>query len=234
MAPRRHVLVVDDERDLVELVAMNLNRSGYQTSVAVDGRAALQIASSRRFDLILLDLMLPELTGTEVAQRLRANPATAHVPIIMLTARGEEVDQLVGLALGADDYITKPFSVKVLLARIEAVLRRASTPRTESQRLTLGGVEINLETHDVTVGGEPIKLTLTEFRLLAALAQASGRVLSRSNLISRAIGPGITVTERTIDVHMTSIRKKLGSHADMIRTVRGVGYRAVADAESRD
>ncbi len=233
MTERRNILVVEDERDLSELLLYNLNRAGYAVTVASTGRQGLEAVSARIPDLILLDIMLPELSGTEVAGRVRANPATSHVPIIMLTAKGSEVDQVVGLAVGADDYVTKPFSMKVLLARVEAVLRRTNRGgATEPRLLTMAGVQLNLETHEATVDGEPIKLTLTEFRLLSALLQANGRVLSRSSLMGRAMGPGVTVTERTIDVHVTAIRKKLDQHAGIIKTVRGVGYRATPEPEN--
>ncbi len=148
----------------------------------------------------------------------------------MLTAKGEEIDQIVGLTVGADDYITKPVSMKVLLARIEAVLRRIGrSGDADPKTISLGAVNANLETHEVFVDGQPVKLTLTEFRLLTSLIQAGGRVLSRSTLMSKAMGPGVTVTERTIDVHVTAIRKKLGPKAPILKTVRGVGYRATAD-----
>lgn len=175
--------------------------------------------------------MLPGLTGTEIATRLRTDPATAKLPIIMLTAKSDEVDQLVGLALGADDYITKPFSMKVLLARIDTVLRRTGEGAAAESGLRMGGLDIDLDSHEVAAAGKSVNLTLTEFRLLATLVQAGGRVLSRRHLMSRAMGPGVTVTERTIDVHMTAIRKKLGSCGGLIRTVRGVGYRAATEPE---
>lgn len=232
MTDRRNILVVEDERDLAELLVYNLNRAGYAVTVASTGRQGLEAVSVRTPDLILLDIMLPELSGTEVAGRIRANPATSQVPIIMLTAKSSEVDQVVGLAVGADDYVPKPFSMKVLLARVEAVLRRSSRGGSEPRLLTMAGVQLNLETHEALVDGETIKLTLTEFRLLSALLQASGRVLSRSSLMGRAMGPGVTVTERTIDVHVTAIRKKLGQHAGIIKTVRGVGYRATPEPET--
>jgi two-component system phosphate regulon response regulator PhoB len=152
----------------------------------------------------------------------------------MLTAKADEVDQLVGLAIGADDYITKPFSVKLLLARIAAVLRRSEDAHAADSSLTLGPIRIDLGTHQALLNDEPIHLTLTEFRLLAALVQARGRVLSRRHLMSKAMGPGVTVTERTIDVHMTAIRKKLGDHGNLITTVRGVGYRAIGQAEGTE
>lgn len=229
MGERRRILVVDDERDIVELLSYNLGKAGYEVSVALNGRQALERISVELPDLVILDVMLPELSGTEVASRLRSNPATANLPIVMLTARGEDVDQIVGLTVGADDYIPKPFSMKVLLARLEAVFRRATRGRTDERVITLGGVSVNLETHDTLVDGQAVAMTLTEFRLLSALLQAQGRVLSRNALMSRAMGPGVTVTERTIDVHVTAIRRKLGPHAAIVKTVRGVGYRATPE-----
>lgn len=233
MSTRKLVLVVDDERDITELLAYNLKRAGYDVATAASGRQALAAVETRIPDLIVLDVMLPELSGIEVAGRLRANPRVAHVPIVMLTAKTEEVDQVVGLTVGADDYVTKPFSMKVLLARVEAVLRRTQrvAPTSADERIiTMGAVACNPETHETTVDGSPIKLTLTEFRLLTSLIQANGRVLSRATLMSKAMGPGVTVTERTIDVHVTAIRKKLGASANLIKTVRGVGYRVTQDA----
>lgn len=231
MSDRKHILVVDDEKDLTELLAYNLKKAGYLVSVAFSGRQALDLISSQLPDLILLDVMLPEFSGTEIANRIRTNPKTAGIPIIMVTAKGEELDQVVGLTVGADDYIAKPFSMKVLLARVEAVLRRSSRAKPESHNLVLGPVEVNLETHEALVGGESLKLTLTEFRILTSLMQAEGKILSRAALMSKAMGPGVTVTERTIDVHVTAIRKKLGEAGAMIRTVRGVGYRATPEMD---
>src|SRR5262249_30617124 len=154
--------------------------------------------------------------------------------IIMLTAKGEEVDQLVGLTVGADDYITKPFSMKVLLARVEAVLRRTARASDDRPLIEMGGVQLNMETHEAFTDGEPMKLTLTEFRILSSLIAASGKVLSRHLLMANAMGPGVTVTERTIDVHVTAIRKKLSANAGIIKTVRGVGYRATLDEDAPD
>jgi len=226
----RHILVVDDEQDLLEVLVINLERAGYRVSTATDGREALAAIASDPPDLVVLDVMMPELSGAEVASRLRSDAATSALPIIMLTAKSEEVDELVGLTVGADDYIPKPFSVKVVLARIAAVLRRTEDAASASGALRLGPVRINTETHECHLDGEPVKLTLTEFRLLAGLAQAGGKVLSRAALMHRAMGPGVTVTERTIDVHITSIRRKLGEAGSIVQTVRGVGYRAVAEA----
>ncbi len=230
MAHLRSILVVEDEKDLAELLAYNLRREGYVVAVVHSGRQALDAVAANLPDLLLLDVMLPELSGTEVASRIRSNPASANLPIIMLTAKTGEVDHIVGLTVGADDYVPKPFSMKVLMARVEALLRR--TARTAPPDVTLieiGGVQVNPETHEVFLDGEVMKLTLTEFRLISSLVSASGRVLTRNTLMNRAMGQGVTVTERTIDVHMTSIRKKLGAKSAMLKTVRGVGYRLTAD-----
>lgn len=228
-APRigKKVLVVDDERDLLDLITYNLNRQGYDVVTAANGAEALEAAANEKPDLILLDLMLPSIDGTEVARRLKADPRTAGVPLIMLTAKGEETDVVVGLALGADDYITKPFSMKILLARIGVVLRRGEPApvSTESVMLRAGPLSIDSSKHEAFVNGEPLKLTLTEFKLLMALVQARGRVLSRNQLMDKAMGQDVFVTDRAIDVHVTAIRKKLRDASWLIRTVRGVGYR---------
>jgi two-component system phosphate regulon response regulator PhoB len=231
LASARRILVVEDQADLAEMIAYNLKRAGYDPTTTYDGRTALRLLTESRPDLVLLDLMIPELSGSELAGRIRTNPATADLPIIMVTAKTDEIDQLAGLAVGADDYITKPFSVSVLLARIEAVLRRAASRKPPGESLTLGGIHLDLASHEATSDGEAVKLTLTEFRLLAALIGARGRVLSRHHLMGKAMGPGVTVTERTIDVHITAIRKKLGDQGSLIRTVRGVGYRACEEPE---
>lgn len=234
MALARHILIVDDERDLVELVGYNLKKAGFEVAAAFTGKQALDLVARRAPDLILLDIMLPELSGTEVASRIRSNPATAAIPIIMLTAKGEEVDQIVGLTVGADDYIPKPFSMKVLTARVQALLRRTARSDSSTHILEIADVTLNFETHQVFRAGSAIKLTLTEFKLLAALAQEQGRVLNRQHLIARAMGAGVTVTERTIDVHMTAIRKKLGASCGIIKTIRGVGYRVTSEPDTFD
>lgn len=229
------VMVVDDEPDLLELVAYNIRQDGHDVVTATDGLKALELVRSRQPDVIVLDVMMPGLSGLEVARRLRSQTGTASIPILMLTARAEEKHELEGLDAGADDYISKPFSMQVLLARVKAVARRGGGGQgAKKAELVLGTVTIDLDEHAAFVDGEAMKLTITEFRLLAALVSAQGKVLTRPALISRAIGPGVTVTERTIDVHITSIRKKLGDHAGMIRTVRGVGYRASTEPETAD
>lgn len=227
-APR--VLVVDDESDLVELLSYNLRQAGYEPIGARNGLEALQAAARFRPHLVVLDVMMPEMSGVEVARRLRSDPKLVKTPIIMLTARASEQDQVAGLSAGADDYVAKPFSPKVLLARIEAVLRRAAD-QSAPAKLTLGPVVMDLDTHEVAVEGQPVTLTPTEFRLLAALIQARGRVLTRDQMIARGMGPGITVTGRAIDVHIAAVRRKLGAHEGLVQTVRGVGYRAVATAD---
>lgn len=234
MTTRKSILIAEDERDLADLIALNLKRAGYTSRVAPTGRAALALIANEAPDLIILDLMMPELSGTEVASRVRSDPKTSSIPIIMVTAKADEVDQLTGLSIGADDYVTKPFSMKVLLARIAAVLRRTEPGAVSTGHPTLGPLEVNLDTHEIRCDGEVMKLTLTEFRLLASLVQANGRVLSRASLMSKAMGPGVMVTERTIDVHITSIRKKMGDWAPILRTVRGVGYRAALNDDAGD
>jgi two-component system phosphate regulon response regulator PhoB len=224
MAAPKHIVVVEDESDLAELIAFNLERAGYQVHVARDGDAALRLIESTPPDLIVLDLMIPKIPGLEVARQVRTAPATATVPILMLTAKAEEVDQVAGLRAGADDYVTKPFSMKVLLARVEAILRRAAPAPGESKSFSVGPIEVDLTTHTASSAGESLTLTLTEFRILVALMRAKGRVLTREDLMYTAIGPSVMVTARTIDVHMAAIRKKLGNAGGMIRTVRGVGY----------
>lgn len=224
---RKRILVVDDEKDLVDLITYNLGRNGYDFLTANDGNEALEIAQREQPDLIILDIMLPGIDGNEVARRLRAEPRTASIPIVMLTAKSEETDVVVGLTLGADDYITKPFSMKILLARLKTVLRRLEGPQStdESGLLKAGPLVIDLGKHEVTVNGEPIKITLTELKLLSALVSARGRVLSRDQLMDKAMGTDVFVTDRAIDVHITAIRKKLGDASYLVHTVRGVGYR---------
>jgi DNA-binding response OmpR family regulator len=231
---KRRVLIVDDERDIVDLVRYNLNKNGYEALVACDGQQALDIAKAQLPDLIVLDLMLPGLHGTEVARKLKSDARTANIPIVMLTAKGEETDVVVGLTLGADDYVTKPFSIKILLARLATVLRRADTGSTVVEAgptLTAGPLTIDTAKHEVTVSGESVKFTLTEFKLLSALVAARGRVLTRDQLMDKAMGADVFVTDRAIDVHVTAIRKKLGKASWLVHTVRGVGYRLRESAE---
>jgi DNA-binding response OmpR family regulator len=234
---RKRVLIVDDEKDIVDLLAYNLGRNGYDTLLAGDGNIALELAGKNLPDLIILDLMLPGIDGTEVARRLKADTRTANIPIVMLTAKGEETDVVVGLTLGADDYVTKPFSMKVLLARVGSVMRRAEVgpgAPGEGGMLRAGPLSIDTLKHEVLVEDEPIKLTLTEFKLLSALLSARGRVLTRDQLMDKAMGTDVFVTDRAIDVHITAIRKKLGTASWLVNTVRGVGYRLRESPEDND
>jgi len=228
---QHRILVVDDEPAIVELVTYNLRANGYLVNFVKNGREALAHAMRNPPDLVLLDLMMPEIPGLTVAQRLRENDLTRRVPIIMLTARSENTDQIAGFRAGADDYITKPFSMDLLLARVEAVLRRAQQDDASAQvgPLTLGPIRVDPNTFEAWCEDELLHLTATEFRMLTALIGSHERVHSRRDLIGVSMGPGVTITERTIDVHMTAIRRKLGEHGGIIRTVRGVGYRAVVD-----
>ncbi len=227
---KKKVLVVDDEKDIVEMIAFNLQRNGYDVLTAHNGNDALDLAERQAPDLILLDLMMPGLDGTEVTRRLKADPAMAKIPLVMLTAKSEETDVVVGLTLGADDYVTKPFSMKILLARLTTVLRRAESRSNSAGNetgniLRAGPLTIDSSKHEAAIEGESIKLTLTEFKLLTALVTARGRVLSRDQLMDKAMGSDVFVTDRAIDVHITAIRKKLGDANWLIHTVRGVGYR---------
>jgi two-component system phosphate regulon response regulator PhoB len=232
---KKRIVVVEDEADMAELVAMRLRREGYRVEVAGDGLKALEMIRAEAPDLAIVDIMLPVLSGTDLVTELRQDPRTSIVPIIMMTAKGEETDIVVGLRLGADDYVTKPFSMSVLVARVAAVLRRAAALREGAKRRhRLGPITLDADRHVVEVGGRPVDLTVTEFRLLAALAGARGRVLNRNQLVDQAMGLNAVVTDRTIDVHLTALRKKLGEARSCIQTVRGVGYRLAVDHGQRD
>ena len=221
------ILIADDEADLVELVGFNLERNGYDVLRAPDGTTALRLAQQHSPDLVILDVMMPGLDGTEVCRRLKGDPKTSRIPVVLLTAKGEETDVVVGLTIGADDYVTKPFSMKILLARLAGLLRRSDGAGTADAGdvLKAGPLTIDAQQHTATLDGEPVKLTLTEFKLLSALVQARGRVLSRDQLMDKAMGSDVFVTDRAIDVHVTAIRRKLGVASYLVQTVRGVGYR---------
>jgi DNA-binding response OmpR family regulator len=234
MARRKRILVVDDERDLAELIALNLQRNGYEVITAHDGNMALELARKQAPDLLLLDVMMPGLTGRDVTMQLRADAATANIPIVILTAKTEETDIIVGLSLGADDYITKPFSMKVLVARVAAVLRRRGAGEAAQSMLVAGPVLIDPTKHEVTVHGKVAPMTPTEFKLLAAIFGAKGRVLTRDQLMDKAMGTDVFVTDRAIDVHITAVRKKLGDQAWRVHTVRGVGYRMLEKQQDAD
>jgi len=225
MGAQPRVLIVEDETDLRELIRFNLAKDGYDCCAVSDGEAALREIEGTPPDVIILDRMMPKLSGDEVITRLKRQDATSSIPIIMLTAKAEESDELVGFALGADDYITKPFSPKLLVARVGALLRRRETDQQSTgDQVSIGPVRIDVDRHEVHINDQRIQLTAMEFRLLQTLANAKGRVLSREQLINAVLGPMVAVTDRTIDVHVAALRKKAGSAAPWIQTVRGVGY----------
>jgi two-component system alkaline phosphatase synthesis response regulator PhoP len=220
------IIVVDDEENIRELVRYNLAREGYRVSTVGSGEEALKQARAQVPDLIILDLMLPGIDGLDVCRELKNDPKTAHIPIVMLTVKGEESDIVIGLELGADDYITKPFSPKILLARLKAVLRkRKSEPIGETDVLTFGNLIIHPGRYEVLVQGKPVKLTSTEFRILHFMARRPGWVFTRYQIVDAARGEDAAVTDRSVDFHITSLRRKLGSCSDYIETVWGVGYR---------
>ena len=229
--PKEKILVVDDEEDILELVKYNLEREGFQITCAESGEKALKSTRHERPDLIVLDLMLPGIDGLEVARQLKQGLKTAGIPIVMLTAKGEEADIVTGLELGADDYITKPFSPRVLIARIKAVLRRQSTqPKDPDQILNIGYLTIDSGRRAVSAAGNNVDLTFSEFQILLYLAARPGWVFTRSQIVDAVRGDNYPVTDRSVDVQIAGLRKKLGLHGDYIETVRGVGYRFKEDA----
>jgi two-component system phosphate regulon response regulator PhoB len=222
---RPRILIIEDERGLTDVLSYNLQREGYDVTVAHDGQEGLRKAQMQIPDLVILDLMLPTVDGLEVCRELRAGERTHHLPILMLTAKAEETDQVVGFSMGADDYVTKPFSVKVLVQRVKALQRRAEAGAEPGDVIEHLDVKIDRVRHRVTVKGRELELTPTEFRLLECLLRQPGRAFTRPQLMDVAIGEGAVVLERTIDVHIKTLRKKLGGEQEYIETVRGVGYR---------
>ncbi|MFP3866710.1 MAG: response regulator [Desulfobacteraceae bacterium] len=223
---KEHLLVVEDEEDILELVRYNLSREGFRITGVASGEEGLKAARSTAPDLVLLDLMLPGIDGLEVCRVLKHDVRTQHIPVVILTAKGEEADIVAGLELGADDYITKPFSPRVLVARVRAVLRRrAIEPPGDTSPLTIHGLTIHPGRHEVLVAGLPVELTVTEFRLLHMLARRPGWVFTRTQIINGVHGDDYPVSDRSIDVQIVGLRKKLGAVGNYIETVRGVGYR---------
>lgn len=219
------VLVIDDEKDLVELVRFNFDREGFDVLAAADGRSGLKLATEHQPDVVLLDVMMPGMDGLEVCRELRADARTQRLPIIMLTARAAETDRIVGLEIGADDYVTKPFSPRELVARVKAVLRRTA-PQPDGTSVTRRGkLLVDVARHEVSYDGQPVSLTATEFRILHFLVGRPGRVISRDQIIDGALSRDSAIFDRTIDVHITAIRKKLGPGGELIETVRGFGYK---------
>jgi len=231
---RESVLVVDDERDILELVKYNLDKEGYQVTVVATGEDALAATRTKPPDIVILDLMLPGVDGLEVCRRLKADPKTRAIPIVMLTAKGDEADVVTGLELGASDYVTKPFSPRVLTARIRAVLRRGDGTEGDEATIRIKDLAIHPGRHQVLVKDKPVELTATEFRILLFLAKRPGWVFTRQQIVDAAQGDDAFVTDRfvtdrSVDVHIVSLRRKLGSAGASIETVRGVGYRLQDD-----
>jgi len=223
---KERILVVDDEEDILELVRYNLAKEGYHVIGALTGEDALQKARSEKFDLIVLDLMLPGIDGLDVAKRLKSSPKTEQVPIVMLSAKGEEADIVTGLELGADDYITKPFSPRVMIARVRTVLRRKTgKPQDETPIIHIFELEIHPGRRSVLAAGKPVDLTFTEFQVLYLFARRPGWVFTRSMIVDAVHGDDYPVTDRSVDVQIVGLRKKLGDCGKHIETVRGVGYR---------
>jgi two-component system, OmpR family, phosphate regulon response regulator PhoB len=225
------VLIVDDEKDFARSIEYNLGKEGYQTRCAYDGKTALEMARlSPHPDIVLLDLMLPDISGTDVCRELKSDSATKHIPVIMVTAKGNEIDRVVGFELGADDYVVKPFSVRELMLRIKAVLRRAPVADSEEQHIVFGKLKIDVPAHKVWVNNEEQELTALEFRLLETLYNRRGRVQTRNTLLSDVWGIDSDVTTRTVDTHIKRLREKLGECGKFIETIRGVGYRFIQEA----
>lgn len=223
---KESILIVEDEDDIRELLRYNLAKEGYQVHGAATGEEALKLVQTRSPDLILLDLMLPGIDGLEVCRRIKVDPQTRHLPIVMLTAKGEEGDIVTGLELGADDYITKPFSPRVLLARLRAALRRRSMPPPSATApLKTDELVIHPGRHEVLLKGQPVQLTVTEFRLLHLLVRQPGWVFTRGQIVNEIHGDDYPVSDRSIDVQIVSLRKKLGPLGSQIETIRGIGYR---------
>lgn len=228
------ILVVDDEEDILELVRFNLSREGFTILCAATGEAAWDLLKTQRIDLLVLDLMLPGMDGLELARRLKGEPRTQAVPIVMLSAKGEESDIVAGLELGADDYVTKPFSPRVLTARVRAVLRRRTRPeKAEEEVLEIYDLMIDRGRRSVTVDGRPVDLTYTEFQVLSFLARRPGWVFTRTQIVDAVRGGDYPVTDRSVDVQIVGLRKKLGDSGHYIETVRGVGYRFKETAPSQ-
>ncbi len=224
--PKQNILIIEDEEDVIELIRYNLEKEGYQVVASKSGEKGLSIAKKSRPSLILLDLMLPDLDGLELCRILKRNESTEAIPIIMVTARGEEADIVAGLELGADDFISKPFSPRVLLARIKAVLRRISVKLPGDQdKIDLGNIVVDPGRFEVLSDGHPVSLTATEFSLLHYLARRPGWVFSRSQIVNAVRGDDYPVTDRSVDVQIVGLRKKLGQTGARIETVRGIGYR---------
>ena len=231
MLPIESILVVEDEKDIVDLIEHHLKQSGFSVITALDGRSGLERARAEHPSLIILDLMLPEIDGKDICRALKSNPSTQSIPILMLTAKAEEVDRIVGFELGAEDYVTKPFSPKELVLRVKAILRRKEGPQEGEKTIQIGDLLIDIDRHHVSVKKSPVRLTSTEFKLLVELASKRGRVLTREHLLDKVWGYTYEGYARTVDTHIRRLREKLGSLGEYIETLRGVGYRFRAENE---
>jgi two-component system, OmpR family, alkaline phosphatase synthesis response regulator PhoP len=233
MTKRERILAIEDDPDIQDLLRFNLKKEGYEVEIAGDGERGVDLARAKAFDLVLLDIMLPGVDGLEVCRRLRADPRTETTPVIMLTSKGEEADVVVGLGIGADDYVVKPFSIRELSARIKTALRRAraqAEAKTDRRPVRFSGIEVDPVRHLALVDGDPVGLTLAEFRLLHFLMKNEGRVFTRSELLPHVVGDGVVVVDRNIDVHVRNVRKKLGDRRMRhLVTVRGLGYKFEAE-----
>lgn len=225
---RSKIVVIEDEPDIIEVVSYNLKREGYAVIPVTRGDEGLNTVRSESPQLVILDLMLPGLDGLSICQQMKSDPMVRDIPIIMVSAKGEESDVVIGLELGADDYLAKPFSPRELLARVKAVLRRGPAQEDQGkERIAIKELVIDLARHEASLAGEPVTLTATEFKLLYQLASQPGRAFTREQLLNRVVGQGVVVVDRNIDVHIRALRKKLGDSSRMIQTIRGVGYRLV-------
>lgn len=219
------ILVVEDEKDIVDLIAYHLKQSGFSVLTALDGPSALEQAKKKRPGLVILDLMLPGMDGKDVCRALKSNPLTQSIPILMLTAKSEEMDRVIGFELGADDYVTKPFSPRELVLRVKAILRRKEVPPEGEKVIQIGDLLIDIDRHQVSVKKNPLQLTSTEFKLLVELVSNRGRVQTRERLLDKVWGYTYEGYARTVDTHIRRLREKLGKTGDLIETLRGVGYR---------
>jgi len=225
---RKRILVADDEPDVLALVALHLQRAGFDVLKAVDGEQALRLARAEEPALVVLDLMMPGLSGLEVAKLMKQSPQTAGIPVLMLTAKADEVDRIVGLEVGADDYVTKPFSPREIVLRVQSILRRMEAAPAAADELQVGCVQVDRVRHEVRIEGKALEFTATEFKLLTVLMERCGRLQSREVLLNDVWGYESVIDTRTVDTHIRRLREKVGVAADLVETVRGFGYRMVA------
>ncbi|MFM9961532.1 MAG: response regulator [Planctomycetaceae bacterium] len=227
--PKPKILIIEDERSLIDILSYNLSREGFDVTTSSDGAEGLRRAQTSAPDLIVLDLMLPGLDGLQICRQLRSDPKTQGIRILMLTAKSEEVDEIVGFNMGADDYVAKPFKIKPLISRIKALLRRPSVEPASGELISVASIEVDRTLHTAKLDGEEMLLTPTEFKMLWTMMRRPGRPYSRNELLDNARGEDANALERTIDVHVRSLRQKLGDKGNLIETVRGIGYRFKAE-----